>query len=135
MTRLTQVFSVHRFVALGFGAALFLSPEAVLPGFQREGVIEFGERFALKSWGAFVVGVAIIAHEARNFPVPAQRSVAKGLAVCFALLSGLYAQILATNTLAPGYFEGVAGTGGIFAALFLAYAWGLLGEAAGGKTA
>ena len=128
------MFKVHQFVAGGFGVALLVDPSAVL-GVFGESSLPFGEAFALRSWGCFVLAVAGVAHAAPKFPLSAQRSIGRSLAGCFGLLTGLYTHAVATANLSGAYRAGIAATGTIFAALFVAYSGALLGMPAGDKGA
>eukprot|EP00290_Baffinella_frigidus_P058335 CAMPEP_0180355356 /NCGR_PEP_ID=MMETSP0989-20121125/8732_1 /TAXON_ID=697907 /ORGANISM="non described non described, Strain CCMP2293" /LENGTH=132 /DNA_ID=CAMNT_0022345287 /DNA_START=107 /DNA_END=505 /DNA_ORIENTATION=- len=121
-TRLSGVFSVHRFIAGGFGLFLLVVPQVLVIA---EYVSTFGENFALQSWGCFILGVAMIVNSARAFPPPAQRAVGQALFTTMALLTGLYAYKLATAEMTPEYRAGVWATGSVFAALLVAYGWAL----------
>eukprot|EP00563_Minutocellus_polymorphus_P002244 CAMPEP_0181027636 /NCGR_PEP_ID=MMETSP1070-20121207/4264_1 /TAXON_ID=265543 /ORGANISM="Minutocellus polymorphus, Strain NH13" /LENGTH=141 /DNA_ID=CAMNT_0023104879 /DNA_START=37 /DNA_END=462 /DNA_ORIENTATION=- len=134
MTKLATVFGIHRFVAGGFGLTLLLAPEAMNAAYRSDGdELPFGEKFALQSWGCFVIAVAGIVHAARRFPPDAQRAVGASLLTCFLLLDGLYAAVLLTNKdMDDKYREGCAITGAIFAALSALYAWGMVGTAHAG---
>ena len=90
----------------------------------------------LQSWGCFIIAVAAIVHQARNFDsLEAQRGIARGLVLCFSLLALLYASILLLHFLeihfycygvmGEEYMAGVAATGSVFAFLLVLYLWGL----------
>ena len=129
---LSTVFSVHRFIAGGFGLSLLLAPDAVNAAMtSREMPTE--ERLTLQSWACFMIGVAGIAHYAPTFPAEAQRAVAKSLLLCFVLESLLYtkALLLDLKEAEAGYRAGFGLTGSIFAGLAIAYGTALMQPSGG----
>mmetsp|Transcript_13742 Transcript_13742/g.19211 ORF Transcript_13742/g.19211 Transcript_13742/m.19211 type:complete len:138 (+) Transcript_13742:65-478(+) len=124
--RLTKVFSVHRFIAGGFGVSLLLAPTVVNEAFGDDRELPLRERHALQSWGCFIIAVAGIVHGARTFPADAQRSVGWSLLVCFVLLDVLYGHALLTeDEMEEKHKQAFAATGFVFVALTLAYAWAI----------
>ena len=95
----------------------------------------------LRSWGCFVLAFAGITHVAPSFPGAAQQSLGASMAGCFLLLTLLYGHAIGTYVLAadtsevpPAYRVGIAATGSVFAALFVAYTGPLLHFAWGAGT-
>ena len=122
-TLLATVFSVHRFIAGGFGLSLLLAPDAVNKAMAPDRVMPTEERLTLQSWAAFMIAVAGVAHAALSFPPTAQRAVGKSLFACFAIESALYAKALAVDLAdhKSEYRIGFASTGVIFLGLAVAY--------------
>ena len=128
--RLSLVFTIHRFIAGGFGCILYFAPEYLhYEGFGRTENLPLGEKIALQSWGAFVIAVAIIVHFAQFFEYTAQLAIGFALTICFLLLVIKYIIIVIAPTnqanMPPEYLNGIITTGGIFFALLLLYVWGL----------
>lgn len=128
-SRLTTVFAIHRFIAGGFGCMLYFVPQILNESFGRTDNLPYGEEIALRSWGAFVIAVAIIVHSAQYFEYTAQLAVAWSLLICFLLLVTRYVVVLVTpmhqNNMPPQYLQGMILTGGTFLTLLVLYAWGL----------
>ena len=128
-SRLTFVFTVHRFIAGGFGCLLFFAPQYLNEGLGRTDDIPFGEKVALQSWGAFIIAVAIIVHFAQYLELASQITIGLALSICFLLLVVKYAFYLAAPTyranMPPEYAEGIIATGGIFLVLLMLYVWAL----------
>lgn len=123
---LATIFRLHRFVAGGFGLGLLLAPTEINAAFRLDGSsLPLGERMALQSWGCFIIAVAYIVHEAINFPLAAQKSIARALVLCFSLINILYTYMILFADLETQYAAGVAATGVVFFVLLVAYCWSL----------
>lgn len=121
---LRTIFLTHRFVAGGFGLSLLLAPEAVNKGIDPGRDLSIEELLTLKSWACFMIIVALVVHQATNFPLEAQISVARSILVGFICLSILYINELyelVQSDKSPDYLAGVAATGSVFFVFAVAY--------------
>lgn len=121
MTRLSQVFSLHRFIAAYFSFMLVFFLDSIDRNMSE---LSVKERIILQSWGVCIAIVSIITHEARNLNEWEQHSL--GTAIAF----GLVAELAVHGSYLwkiqdVAMVEGVRANMIIFLALFVAYLWGI----------
>eukprot|EP00930_Biecheleria_cincta_P086961 TRINITY_DN76218_c0_g1_i1.p1 TRINITY_DN76218_c0_g1~~TRINITY_DN76218_c0_g1_i1.p1 ORF type:complete len:130 (-),score=9.47 TRINITY_DN76218_c0_g1_i1:90-479(-) len=122
---LPSVFRVHRFIAGGFGISLLLSPESVNNAFG-DRALPIEEKFTLRSWAAFMIGIALIVNRAITYPAQIQRDIGIAVFSCVAIESVLYGYTCATLDATDDYLKGVKATGCVFLGLTLAYGAALI---------
>ena len=128
---LTQVFSIHRFAALGTAIPSILAPTVLRVGQSTKATTE--ALFLTQLWGAFVLGVSGIAHVSTKFMEKDQVEVAKAFTVLFGVSTvvAVRGSFHATDAAAARVLSGVAA---LFFGLFSAYGYGVyLGSQDKGK--
>lgn len=126
-SRLSTVFTVHRFIAGGFGFMLLLliSNEPYEAFYGKP--LAWQEKLVTQSWGCTLLMVAWVVHQARSFSHENQRRIAWPLVPCFLIETVLHtSRAFWTEGFSEQDRMVMKALLPIFAALLVAYTWGIL---------